>query len=182
MEKYSIYWYNFRYEDASKETKRRPVLVLDTDILLPIAKITSKEPRDSSDYRIVEWEVAGLDKPSVVRFGKQLLIVRNTLLADDYIGKLSDIDIENIKELQLESLNEDFSVADFSEDTADLIDTLISLDEEPAEPIEESLLDAKKKKAIDRYNKYKEWDNNAKTHVCCECNISEDQLNEWIGE
>lgn len=86
------------------------------------------------------------------------------------------------KELQLESLNEDFSADNFSEDTADLIDTLVSLDEEPAEPIEESLLDAKKKKAIDRYNKYKEWDNNAKTHVCCECNISEDQLNEWIGE
>ena len=83
-----------------------------------------------------------------------------------------------------ESFESDF---DFQEDTENLLNALSDMDEESGdatgeEVITESAIDAKKRRAIEKYNKYKEWSGRAKDRVCCECNISEEQLNEWIGE
>lgn len=101
MEKFDIYWANFTYEENSELIKRRPVLLLDVDILLPIAKITSKEKRTEKDYTIKNWKEAGLDKPSVIRFNKTKWLISSALAAEDKIGHLDQEDIKEIKRLKL---------------------------------------------------------------------------------
>lgn len=101
MNKFDIYWYEFLFGDNKAESKLRPVLVLDVDIILPIAKITSKDPRTKKDYRIINWKEAGLYKPSVIRFDKNALISKSDLSDDNYIGHLSKEDIDNIKSKHL---------------------------------------------------------------------------------
>lgn len=108
MEKFDIYWYDFVYEENKGESKVRPVLVLDVDVILPIAKITSCDIRTAKDYRILNWKEAGLTKPSVIRFDKNALILKSSLSDSGYIGHLAAIDIDKIKTLHLvENLEEE---------------------------------------------------------------------------
>ncbi len=113
MNKFDIYWADFDYEENDGQSKRRPVLLLDVDIILPIAKITSKEIRTNKDYEIKKWQDAGLDKESVIRFDKIMLVMQKDLKEEDYIGHLSEEDIKAIKEKKLveslvESIENDF--------------------------------------------------------------------------
>lgn len=58
-------------------------------------------------------------------------------------------------------------------------------DEVPVEePIEEKITpsDARKQRALEMYGKLKEWAKDAKDRTSCMCNVSVEQLNEWIGE
>lgn len=113
MEKFDIFWADFEYEEKDGQSKRRPVLILDVDIILPIAKITSKESRTAKDYEIKNWQDAGLNKESVIRFDKIMLAMQKDLKEEDYIGHLSEEDIKVIKEKKLvegliESIKDDF--------------------------------------------------------------------------
>jgi len=113
MEKYDIYDIEFIYEeDKLKEnprTKKRPVLVLGNDILVPAAKITGTNSKTSKTYEIMECEKAGLTKPSYIIFDRIELQGRQTLTPENYRGRLSDKDIQKIKSLRLEeSLNKSF--------------------------------------------------------------------------
>lgn len=113
MNKFDIYWADFDYEENDGQSKRRPVLLLDVDIILPVAKITSKETRTNKDYIIKNWKDAGLDKESVIRFDKIMLAMQKDLKEEDYIGHLSEEDIKTIKEKKLvesliESITDDF--------------------------------------------------------------------------
>lgn len=102
MKKFDIYWYSFKYEDDLRIVKTRPVLVLDEDIIIPVAKITSTlDIRTKSDYTIVNWKESGLTKPSVIRFDKKELVIKSALSEKDYIGHLSEEDIQNITKLHL---------------------------------------------------------------------------------
>ena len=113
MEKFDIYWYDFVYEDDKSISKRRPVIVLDVDIVLPISKITSASKRTNMDYEIKDWKFAGLTKPSVIRFDKKQLMLKSTIKDINKIGHLSDRDIKDIKNLKLdESLTEDIEKHD----------------------------------------------------------------------
>lgn len=102
MEKFDIYDLDFIYqEDKLKEnprTKNRPVLILGNDILIPVVKITGTERSDPKVYKINKWKEAGLDKPSYIDFGRQELVKKAFIESNGkFRGKLSDIDIQNIK-------------------------------------------------------------------------------------
>ena len=57
----------------------RPCLVLEDDIITPIAQITKHEPRIKTDYKIKDYKGAGLKLPSTIRFGQTLKVNENTL-------------------------------------------------------------------------------------------------------
>lgn len=102
-EKFDLFWFSFVNQDSTK--KSRPVLILEENILMPVAQITSHDNRGGKDYTIIDWKEAGLDKPSVIRFAKIQFTTSNLL--GDKIGHLSKQDIEKIKEIKLvEKLNE----------------------------------------------------------------------------
>lgn len=95
--KWEIWYARFKYEETS-EYKERPVLVLENKLVYPIlvAKITTHEPRKKfkNEYRIKEWEKAGLDKESTVRLSQVLRLEKNDFLKK--IGKLQAYDILSI--------------------------------------------------------------------------------------
>jgi len=101
MVKFDLYWYSFVYEDNPYIRKRRPVLALGSGKVIPVAKITSHSSRTDYDYSIVNWAKAGLPKPSVIRFDKKEIIVVSALSQKDYIGHLTNEDIQNIIRLKL---------------------------------------------------------------------------------
>lgn len=102
MQKYDIYWYRYRYSRNPNEGNViRPVIILDGSRALPICmEITKHPPRINEpyqwDYPIEYWREAGLLVPSTAKVGEINYIDRN-LPRRDYIGHLSDFDIENLK-------------------------------------------------------------------------------------
>ena len=101
---FEIYWFDYVNQDGTKKT--RPILVLESSILLPIAEITSTEKRTDKDYEIIKWKEAGLPKKSVIRFDKIQFATNNLLQSK--IGDLQQEDIDKIRELKLvESLKEE---------------------------------------------------------------------------
>lgn len=83
--------------------KKRPALVLDNDVMLPVAKITLKMKHKGrpNHCEIVNWKEAGLKEPSLIDFSSQMLIGRTQLKAAEYWGHLQDEDLESIKRLRL---------------------------------------------------------------------------------
>lgn len=85
--------------------KYRPVIVLATrlDGSL-VAMVTSAANKLSleHDYPIREWEVAGLDKPSIARLDRIAEIPAGYLGTAGRIGRLSDGDIDAIKAILVE--------------------------------------------------------------------------------
>jgi len=103
---FELYWFDYINEDGTK--KSRPILILESNILLPIAEITSHEKRTNKDYEIIKWKEAGLSKKSVIRFDKIQFATDNLLKSK--IGELQQEDIDKIKELKLvESLKENLN-------------------------------------------------------------------------
>lgn len=120
MGKFDIYWAPYIFQESKLKNKNelngndakvRPVLILDNDIFVKVSKITSKQARnDATEYTIIDWEAAGLNSPSVIRFSKQDLIKSSDIPEGNKIGHLSDKDIQNIKQSHLvESLQEELS-------------------------------------------------------------------------
>ena len=72
FEKYDVCLVEFVFKDDINQSKYRPCLVLDKDIVIPIAQITSHEPRIDSDYQIKDLLEAGLDKNSTIRFNYKM--------------------------------------------------------------------------------------------------------------
>lgn len=104
METYDIYLCDVFFLDPDEEgsflSKKRPVLIIDgTAYLIQVAEITSHEPRewDSGDYAIMDWEEAGLLKPSTVRLNLQLQVA--AFMLERRLGRLSIRDIANIDKM-----------------------------------------------------------------------------------
>lgn len=78
--------------------KERPVLVLlDTgDLDLVIARITSRQPRDSYDIPLTDLASAGLPKNSTVRLSKLVTIPRAEIVKT--LGKLGKQDRASIRD------------------------------------------------------------------------------------
>lgn len=99
MNNWEIWWANVKFEDC-EQVKCRPVLVVDQRISYILSfKITSHSARKRyfGEYEIVQWQAAGLEKPSVVRLSKRL-----ELQESDFVGRmgsLSDSDIMAIRSL-----------------------------------------------------------------------------------
>lgn len=61
--------------------------------------MTSKPPRNNypGEYQLKDWKQAGLDKLTVVRMSKYVIVNKNEI--NGVVGHLPDKDIENIKNL-----------------------------------------------------------------------------------
>jgi len=107
MNKWDIWVADFRYEDQPEQSKRRPVLLLDvsadgSDVLL--AKITTvtderrmRKNKVWGEYELLDYEKAKLDKPSIVRLSKTIVIPPDKL--EYKIGRLQARDVLNIQKL-----------------------------------------------------------------------------------
>ncbi len=63
-------------------------------------KVTSHPPRDEwGEYKLAEWQYAGLKKESTVRISKQLRLKESDLV--HRIGALHQSDIMNIQRIML---------------------------------------------------------------------------------
>lgn len=96
---WEVWWAYVKFED-SNEVRKRPVLVLEDRVAYILSlKITSHEPRKNFDgeYQLLQWEKAGLSKPSVVRISKALRLEERDF--GNKIGKLTDADIYAIQML-----------------------------------------------------------------------------------
>lgn len=101
MRKYDVYWYQYKYLKSDAVPKKRPIIFLGNGKALPIGmEITKHPPRveDDShwDYPIEYWREAGLKVPSTALVA-EINYIDTELPKSDYIGHLSDFDIENIK-------------------------------------------------------------------------------------
>ena len=95
IEPWDLWWAEVKYEDH-EGSKRRPVLIVSADEVYVLSyKITSHESRNQwGEYEIVQWQTAGLPKPSTVRLTQPYNLPRSSLKKK--IGKLTPIDIETI--------------------------------------------------------------------------------------
>ena len=116
-------------------------------------------------------------------------------LLDSYKNKeqnnnITESNIENKSLENKESITEDYNDMHYlfdklnyyaNNDSTSLdMDLLNSVLKE--EKIEESYEDNKKRKALEYYNKIKDWASDAKARTSCIYNIDSNLLNEWIGD
>lgn len=97
-----IWFARFYYDDDATRYKDRPVYIIsDTNVAL-CAKITTHAPREKYgyEYEIVEWENAGLEKPSTIRLSQQLIIPQSDF--QFRIGRLDSNDILNVQKILLQ--------------------------------------------------------------------------------
>jgi mRNA interferase MazF len=78
------------------QTKRRPGLVLldtgDADIV--VARVTTQSVSTEFDYNIIEWQKAGLLRPSTVRLHKINTLEKR--LVERHLGQLETRDWEQV--------------------------------------------------------------------------------------
>ena len=81
-----------------------------------------------------------------------------------------------------ESLQEDVHIDPVTHEDEELLD--LFLKSVPLDSVKEELspFERRKQRAVETYNKFKSWTNDAKERTSCLCNVSVEQLNEWIGE
>lgn len=96
MRKWEIYLAEVPFEDMPK-SKTRPVLILeDSALFIDCLKMTSQPPR-SGEYVLKKWAEAGLDKQTVVRVQKRLVLPPEAFIKR--IGVLSAIDMIELEKL-----------------------------------------------------------------------------------
>ena len=109
---YDVWRIAFEYEDQPGVTKERPVIIgaIDEEFaLVLVVKVTSHAPRPNypGEVPLEDWKDAGLDKPSVARCSKTLLIPRSYLAGSHRYGRLSSRDSLKVAEA-LQSLGKTF--------------------------------------------------------------------------
>ena len=84
----------FRYEDQPEKSKERPVVIgavdKETDeVLLLAVKVTSHAPRPDCPGEVVleDWQEAGLEKPSVARCSKHMVVPSKFSATNESTGK-----------------------------------------------------------------------------------------------
>ncbi len=91
MEKYDIYYATVPFEDI-EGSKDRPILVIaKIDDKVRSLKITSKPSTSEFQYKIIEWEKAGLSKESYICYSPYVDIKKESL--GERIGRLQGSDI-----------------------------------------------------------------------------------------
>ena len=98
---YDVWRIAFEYEDQPGVTKERPVIIgaIDEEFaLVLVVKVTShaSQPDFPGEVLLEDWKDAGLDKPSVARCSKTLLIPRSYLAGCHRYGQLSSRDSSKI--------------------------------------------------------------------------------------
>ena len=113
MQRWEIYWIKFLLDESKlkpsnertdSDYTRRPGLFWDDDgSYYHFIKLTTTEPRDKTEYKIINWKDAGLTSPTTIRCKKvdnvKIRDAENLVFAK--IGKLSEEDIQKIKSQRL---------------------------------------------------------------------------------
>jgi hypothetical protein len=79
------------------DSKIRPVLIIDHQIMVFCLKMTSQKPQTKDDYQIKVLEGTGLRKNTVIRTGKMIHLPEGKLIKQ--IGVLHETDILVLKVL-----------------------------------------------------------------------------------
>lgn len=83
MKEWEIWFAKFPYEEDQKIIKQRPVIILSLEPLEVLSvKVTSQDIRDYDKYDtpIIYWKEAGLDRKSVARVSKTILLTPEKFL------------------------------------------------------------------------------------------------------
>ena len=100
MNEWEIWLSKVSFEENPNAIKKRPVLILQNNTAIFIsAKITSHAPRNDfpGEYKIIEWETAGLKKESTIRLSKLLPLQKQDFIHK--LGKLQALDQFNVQRL-----------------------------------------------------------------------------------
>lgn len=102
LELYDIWRMAFEYEDKPGKVKERPVIigaVDDKNAYVLVVKVTSHEPRDEFAGEVIlqDWQTEGLEKPSVARCSKTLIVPLEAFESQFYYGHLSSRDALEIE-------------------------------------------------------------------------------------
>ena len=94
---HDVWRLSFEYEDQPGIAKERPVVIgaLDEENAVVLAvKVTGHGPRLGypGEVRIEDWKAAGLDKPSVARCSKSLVVPLAAFVNQKRYGTLTDRD------------------------------------------------------------------------------------------
>lgn len=97
VELYDIWRMAFEYEDKPGKVKERPVIVGaidDKNAFVLIVKVTSHAPRESFAGEVIlqDWREEGLEKPSVARCSKTLIVPLEAFELQAYYGHLTSRD------------------------------------------------------------------------------------------
>lgn len=91
MRVWEIWFAEFPYEEEPTILKSRPVIILNVEPLEVLSvKVTSQSVRDKYDTPIVYWQEAGLNKPSIARIAKTMMLDKQNF--KNKIGTLHDDD------------------------------------------------------------------------------------------
>ena len=94
---YEVWRLEFEYEDQPGVAKARPVVVGAVDgeraVVLAV-KVTGHGPRPGflGEVRLEDWQEAGLEKPSVARCSKTLVVPTAAFAGKHRYGELTDRD------------------------------------------------------------------------------------------
>lgn len=92
LEKWEVWWAEVYFEDNPNESKIRPVVVYGGQCFPCVSfKVTSQVKKDKNHIEIVQWESAGLSKPSFIDISRTLSIPE-----DSFMERIGRLDVEDI--------------------------------------------------------------------------------------
>lgn len=106
LKMWEIWFANFPFDDSDVK-KKRPVIVLNIEPAEVLSiKVTSHNARndDKYDVAIEKWEEAGLDRPSVARISKSMILIKDEFIHK--IGTLHTNDQTNIMMKYIQFIND----------------------------------------------------------------------------
>ncbi len=97
--RFEVWRMAFKFEDKPNVTKERPVVIgavssRSAEVFVLSVKVTSHAPRSDwpGEVILLDWKEAGLEKPSVARCSKHMVVPIETLLGNKKYGRLSERD------------------------------------------------------------------------------------------
>lgn len=101
---WEVWPFAFAFEDQPEKTKLRPVIIAaksatEAEILVLSIKVTTHPPRANfpGEIPILDWQEAGLSKPSTARCSKHLLVPISAFHGAHRYGRLSSRDEATIR-------------------------------------------------------------------------------------
>ena len=108
---WEVWRFEFAFEEDPQKTKMRPVIIaakddIQDEVIVLSVKVTSHPPRKGfpGEVALLDWEKAGLSKPSTARCSKHLLVPIEAFYGCFCYGRLSKRDEDAVRQSLL-SLN-----------------------------------------------------------------------------
>jgi hypothetical protein len=83
MKQWEVWFANFPFDDDPSIIKKRPVVILDVEPIRVLSiKVTTHDIRDVDPYDtpILNWQAAGLDRPSIARVSKTIYLTPENII------------------------------------------------------------------------------------------------------